>query len=265
MKKIWIDRYILTVARYAPDPKPYASDLDGLQTLIADGYAGHAQVQLELEEQIGHPLFGVAETLKGVDLTKLVPKGEAELIDAEGMFYRIRGIWTWCLAQSNHVGPYTETEWVKIRNRAEDLWQSLAETLAAPYDSLRGASAYQIYRRSLNAAEGVRMSPAARAAPSGAHALHVIETFRDELRAIDTSPAQWALTPEGEQFARIYLTRGNFFEDALIHAVGVISAPLDAPITYNLGGYQYVVRPQDQVFAGPKLMLFYPNEVRKIG
>lgn len=264
MKKIWIDRYILSVARYATDPQPYTSDLDGLQTLLADGYAGHAEVRFNLEEQTGHPLFGAAETLKGVDLTKLVPKGEAELIDAEGMFYRIRGLWTWCLAQSDRRGSYTETEWVKIRNRAEDLWQSLAETLAAPYDSLRGASAYQIYRRSLNAAEGVRMSPAARAAPSGAYALHVIETFRDELRAIDTSPAQWATTPRGERFAPLYLRRGNFFEGCLVHALRVVSTPLRDNTRYILGDYQYFVRPEDQRFAGPNLMLFYPSEVRKI-
>jgi hypothetical protein len=266
MKKIWIDRYIVTAARYATNPTPYDADLDGLQTLIADGYAGAVQVHFNLEEQIGHSLFGAAETLKGVDLAKLVPKGESELIDAEGMFYRIRGIWTWCVARLEHKdrSAYTETEWVKIRNNAEDLWQSLAETLAEPYNPHLGVSAYQIYRRALNAAEGVRMSPAARAAPSGVHAFHVIETFRDELRAIDTSPAQWAMTPEGERFARVYLKRGNFFEGTLAHAVGMGTTPLDAPFTYNLGGYQYVVHPRGLIFAGPKLMLLYPSEVRKI-
>lgn len=227
MKKIWIDRYILSVARYATDPQPYTSDLDGLQTLLADGYAGHAEVRFNLEEQTGHPLFGAAETLKDVDLTKLVPKGEQELIDPEGMFYRIRAIWSWCISQAerkNHTG-YTEAVWLKIRHRAEELWRTLAETLAVRYSDLPRVSAYQIYRRALNAAEGVRMSPAARESPSGVHALHVIARFRDELRAIDTSPAQWALTPEGEQFARIYLTRGNFFEGTLAHVVGMVCTP----------------------------------------
>lgn len=266
MKKIWIDRYILSVARYAADPQPYTSDLDGLQTLIADGYAGHAQVQLDLEEQTGHPLFGAAETLKGVDLTKLVPKGEQELIDAEGMFYRIRAIWSWCISQSerkNHTG-YTETEWLNIRQRAEELWRTLAETLAVRYSDLPRVSAYQIYRRALNAAEGVRMSPAASETPSGAHALHVIARFRDELRAIDTTPTQWATTPCGERFAPLYLRRGNFFEGALAHALGVVSTPLLDTTSYILGDYQYFVRPEDQRFASPNLILFYPSEVRKI-
>lgn len=172
MKKIWIDRYILSVARYATDPQPYTSDLDGLQTLLADGYAGHAEVRFNLDVQTGHPLFGAAETLKGVDLTKLVPKGEQELIDPEGMFYRIRAIWSWCISQAerkNHTG-YTEAVWLKIRHRAEELWRTLAETLAVRYSDLPRVSAYQIYRRALNAAEGVRMSPAARVAVWGARA-----------------------------------------------------------------------------------------------
>ena len=265
-KKIWIDRYILSVARYATDPQPYTSDLDGLQTLIADGYAGHAEVHLNLEEQTGHPLFGAAETLKGIDLTKLVPKGEPELIDAEGMFYRIRAVWSWCISQAerkNHTG-YTETEWLKIRHRAEDLWRTLAETLAVSYSDLPRVSAYQIYRRALSAAEGVRMSPAAREAPSGVHALHVLARFCDELRTVDTTPTQWTTMLSGERFAPLYLRRGNFFEGSLAHALGVVSTPLRDNTRYILGDYQYFVRPEDQRFAGPNLMLFYPSEVRKI-
>lgn len=259
-KKVWVDKYTLEVARYEEEPKPYDLDLDGLQTLVADSYAGGAQIKLTCVEQLGVPLFGAQEVLKWVDVHSLAPS--ADFIDAEGMFYRIRALWTLALARTDQRGPggYTETEWPKIRNAALTLLEPLALQLAEPFNPQLEVTAYQIHRRFLNAAQGVPMSPARRETPSGALALRTLAVFVGFLTDIDTTPTRWAKTSQGERFAQVYLEAGDFFEGTLVHALRVNVSPI-----YVLDDYEYSTHPKDQLYAGPQLMLLFPSSVRKIG
>ncbi len=259
-KKIWIDKYTLEVARYAEDPKP-----ETLQEILNEQQVGQAQVKLTCEEQLGVPLFGAQETAKWVDVNKLAPK--VELIDAEGMFYRIRALWTLALARIDQRGrgAYSDTEWPKIRAASYTLLEPLALQLAEPFNPQLEVTAYQIHRRFLNAAQGVPMSPARRETPSGALALRALGEFVDFLKNIDTTPTRWAKTSQGERFAQVYLEAGDFFEGTLVHALRVVTTALDASTTYVLDGYEYSTHPKDQLYAGPQLMLFFPSGVRKIG
>jgi hypothetical protein len=257
-KKIWIDKYTLEVARYAEDPKP-----ETLQEILNEQQVGQAQVKLTCVEQLGVPLFGAQETAKWVDVNKLAPK--VELIDAEGMFYRIRALWTLALARIDQRGrgAYSDTEWPKIRAAAYTLMEPLALQLAEPFNPQ--VTAYQIHRRFLNAAQGVPMSPARRETPSGALALRALGEFVGFLKNIDTTPTRWAKTAGGVRFAQVYLEVGNFFEGTLVHALRVVTTSLDASTTYVLDDYEYSTHPKDQLYAGPQLMLLFPSSVRKIG
>ncbi len=264
-KKIWIDKYTLEVARYAEDPKSYELTLDGLQELLGDGYGGRSQIKLTCEEQRGVPLFGAQETVKWVDVNKLTPK--VEIIDAEGMFYRIRALWTLALSRTERHsrGGYTETEWPKIRDAAYTLMEPLARQLAEPFAPKMVVTAYQIHQRFLRAAEGIPMSPARRQTPSGVCALRTLAEFEGFLKNIDTTPTRWATSTTGERFAQVYLEVGDFFEGTLVHALRVGNVPVNGSPIYVLDGYEYTTHPKDQLYAGPQLMLLFPSSVRKIG
>lgn len=259
-KKIWIDKYTLEVARYAEEPQP-----ETLQEILNEQQVGQAQIKLTCEEQLGVPLFGAQETAKWVDVNKLAPK--VELIDAEGMFYRIRALWTLAVARIDQRGrgAYSDTEWPKIRAASYTLLEPLALQLAEPFNPQLEVTAYQIHRRFLNAAQGVPMSPARRETPSGALALRALGEFVDFLKNIDTTPTRWAKTSQGERFAQVYLEAGDFFEGTLVHALRVENVPVNVSPIYVLDDYEYSTHPKDQLYAGPQLMLLFPSSVRKIG